>query len=71
MKKIDNILRFTDDLIKINGSEFENHYNEIYPPALFFKNAIYFNYRDYRDYFTTTTDVKFKLSGNFLCDAVY
>ena len=40
--KIGNIFRFMDDLIKINGNEFENHYNQIYPPELIFKNGIYF-----------------------------
>ena len=34
-KKCGNIFRFIDDLIAINyGNEFENHYNEIYPPKL-------------------------------------
>ena len=34
-RKFDNIFRFIDDLIPINdGNEFENHYNEIYPPEL-------------------------------------
>ena len=36
--KFGNISRFTDDLIAINdGNEFENRYNEIYPPELILK----------------------------------
>ena len=67
-----------DDLIKVNGNEFGNHYNEIYPTALIFKNAIYFNYRDYREDFITPTDLHLYIKecqiqtvGHFLCDAVY
>ena len=38
-RKFGNIFRFTDDLIAIkDGKEFENHYNEIYPPELILKN---------------------------------
>ena len=36
--KFGNIFRFIDDLIAINdGNEFENHYNELYPPELISK----------------------------------
>ena len=38
-RKFGNIFRFIDDLITINdGNEFDNHYNEIYPPELILKN---------------------------------
>ena len=38
-RKFGNIFRFTDDLIATkDGKEFENHYNEIYPPELILKN---------------------------------
>ena len=37
-RKLGNFFRFIDDLIVINdGNEFENHYNEIYPPELILK----------------------------------
>ena len=37
-RKFGNVFRFIDDLIAINdGNEFENHYNEIYPPELILK----------------------------------
>ena len=37
-RKFGNIFRIIDDLIAINnGNEFENHYNEIYPPELILK----------------------------------
>ena len=37
-RKFGNIFRFIDDLIAINdGNEFENHYNEMYPPELILK----------------------------------
>ena len=37
-RKCGNTFRFTDDLTAINeGNEFENHYNEIYPPELILK----------------------------------
>ena len=40
-RKFDNIFRFIDDLIAINdGNEFENHYNEIYPPELILKKEV-------------------------------
>ena len=39
-RKIGNIFTFTDDFIAItDGSEFENHYNEIYPPELILKKG--------------------------------
>ena len=37
-RKFSNIFRFIDDLMAINnGNEFENHYNETYPPELILK----------------------------------
>ena len=37
-RKIGNIFWFIDNLIAVNdGNEFENHYNEIYPPKLILK----------------------------------
>ena len=40
-RKFGNIFRFVDDLIAINDeNEFENQYNEIYPPELILKKKI-------------------------------
>ena len=56
-RKFGNIFRFIDDLIAVNdGNEFENHYNEIYPPELILKKE--------NTSYTKTTFLDFHLCVN-------